>query len=307
MQPTYPGDPNGQDDPDPLAHAAANANPVSATNPNPPACSPQLRRPSNDASQNGTQCPANKLVITPCDADPERDDVRRHGQLHRPPGRARRRRRLDRGLVPRNTTPAGDGSFVTTEPVGTEAWMPLNNHPTAKPTYDFYDTVPLGKTAIATGELVGSHRPIGRQRAPDANFPAGSATWHWHSPEPIAELPRREQHRRLRPERAARPRAASSTTRRRPARSRPRQKATNKIVMDKQEDITNFQTQFNGPFPFTTDGVVVGIPSASFEEEMQTKITFVGGDRRSTPRSARSTTRTCTSGGATTSPRRTTT
>ena len=28
--------------------------------------------------------------------------------------------------------------------------------------------------------------------------------------------------------------------------------------MDKQEDIIEFQTQFNGPFPFTTDGVVVG-------------------------------------------------
>ena len=35
------------------------------------------------------------------------------------------------------------------------AWMPLNNHPSAKPTYDFYDTVNIGKTAIANGELVG--------------------------------------------------------------------------------------------------------------------------------------------------------
>ena len=42
-QPTYPGDPNGQDDPDPAAHAISNANPVSATNPNPPACSPAAR------------------------------------------------------------------------------------------------------------------------------------------------------------------------------------------------------------------------------------------------------------------------
>ena len=40
VQPTYPGDPNGQDDPDPLAHAASKTNPVSATNPNPPACAP---------------------------------------------------------------------------------------------------------------------------------------------------------------------------------------------------------------------------------------------------------------------------
>ena len=29
--------------------------------------------------------------------------------------------------------------------------MPLNDHPSAKPTYDFYDTVTAGKTAIANG------------------------------------------------------------------------------------------------------------------------------------------------------------
>src|SRR5262245_59355066 len=41
-----------------------------------------------------------------------------------------------------------------------------------------------------------------------------------------------------------------------------------------QEQVLNFQTAFNGPFPFTTDGVVIGVPNAGFEEEMQTKITF---------------------------------
>src|SRR5262249_29420135 len=54
-------------------------------------------------------------------------------------------------------------------------------------------------------------------------------------------------------------------------------KATNKLAMDNQEDITTFQTMFDGPYPFTTAGVVVGLPNASFEEEMQTKITFAGG------------------------------
>ena len=49
---------------------------------------------------------------------------------------------------------SSDGGFVTTEPVGTEDWMPLNDYPTAKPTYDFYDTVAAGKTAIANGILV---------------------------------------------------------------------------------------------------------------------------------------------------------
>ena len=47
--------------------------------------------------------------------------------------------------------------------------------------------------------------------------------------------------------------------------------------MDNQEDIVNFQQIFNGPWPMTTDGIVVGTPSASFEEEMQGKITFAGG------------------------------
>ncbi len=39
----------------------------------------------------------------------------------------------------------------------------------------------------------------------------------------------------------------------------------------------NFQTQFNGPFPFNADGVIIGLPTVSFAEEMQTKITFQGG------------------------------
>ena len=47
--------------------------------------------------------------------------------------------------------------------------------------------------------------------------------------------------------------------------------------MAQQQDITRFQSQFNGPFPFATNGVLVGVPSASFEEEMQTMITFAGG------------------------------
>ncbi len=54
-------------------------------------------------------------------------------------------------------------------------------------------------------------------------------------------------------------------------------KAGNRAIMDKQPDITRFESLFNGPFPFTSDGVAVGRPSASFEEEMQTMITFAGG------------------------------
>jgi hypothetical protein len=55
------------------------------------------------------------------------------------------------------------------------------------------------------------------------------------------------------------------------------QQQKNRAIMNKQEDITNFQSLFNGTYPFTPGGVVAGIPSAGFEEEMQTMITFSGG------------------------------
>ena len=65
-QPTYAGDPNGPDDPDPLAHPASNTNPVSATNPNPPACAPA----GNNAAPQGVPCGETKLVITPAQPIP---------------------------------------------------------------------------------------------------------------------------------------------------------------------------------------------------------------------------------------------
>jgi hypothetical protein len=280
VQPTYPGDPNGQDDPDPAAHAVSNSNPVSATNPNPPACSPQV----SGNSQNGSQCPANKLVITPSSPIQEGETFTVTVNYTGRPGVHVDGDGSTEGWFRVNTAAApNDGSFVTTEPVGTASWMPLNNYPTAKPTYDFYDTVNAGKTAIANGELDGAvlasdFAPQGPTtlNLPDANFPDGSWTWHWHSPEPVAnylvensigsyDLIARAATSGVQFYQAQ----ASSIT--------PARKALNKIAMDNQEDITNFQTVFDGPYPFTTAGVVVGIPPASFEEEMQTKITFAGG------------------------------
>src|SRR4029079_3845978 len=60
-QPTYAGDPNGADDPNPLAHQASNTTPVSPPTPTPPACAPI----NNNASSQGAACGDTKLVITP--------------------------------------------------------------------------------------------------------------------------------------------------------------------------------------------------------------------------------------------------
>ena len=271
VQPTYPGDPNGQNDPDPRAHAAGQLTPVGGpeNNPFPPACTPELpsTNPNKQFDLDGTQCPANKLVITPASPIASGTQFVVVVDYTGRPGVHNDGDGTTEGWF-RVGQPGDTGGFVTTEPVATEDWMPLNDHPSAKPTYDFYDTVPLGKTAIANGELVSQ-----RANLPDLNFPGGSTTWHWHSPEGISSylvensIGSYDLNVRL---------AASGIQyyEAQDAGIAKNRAAANKAIMDTQESILNFQTAFNGPFPFTTDGVVIGVPNAGFEEEMQTKITF---------------------------------
>ena len=268
-QPTYPGDPKGQNDPDPLAHEASQNNPVGGpdNNPLPPACSPELPNTNVDPdSLDGTQCPANKLVITP--PAPIKDGstftvvVNYTGR----PGVHN-----DGDGTTEGWFRAPGGSFVTTEPVATEDWMPLNDYPAAKPTYDFYDTVNAGKTTVANGDLVST-----TQNMPDANFPAGSTTYHWHSAATVASYLVEDSVGNY----TFSTRLGSDGITYKEAQDQgisPAQQALNQPIMDQQQDVTDFESQFNGPFPFDTDGVVVGFPSASFEEEMQTMITFAGG------------------------------
>jgi hypothetical protein len=269
VQPTYPGDPKGPDDPSPAAHEASQTNPVGgpAGNPLPPACSPELL--STDApadSLNGTQCPANKLVITP--SAPIKDGstftvtVRYTGR----PGVHN-----DGDGTTEGWFRASDGGFVTTEPVASEDWMPLNDYPAAKPTYDFSDTVAAGRTVIANGVLVSAqHHPASRE------FPGGSVTWNWHSAAPIASylvedsvgsysLTERTADHGIKFYQAQDTSISAA------------QQKKNLAIMDMQPDITEFESQFSGPYPFGSGGIVIGTPSTSFEEEMQTMIAFSGG------------------------------
>jgi aminopeptidase N len=226
--------------------------------------------PRRQDSLDGTQCPANKLVITP--AQPMRSGTPFVVQVSYTgrPGVHNDGDGTTEGWF-RNDQAGDLGSFVTTEPVGSEDWMPLNDHPSAKPTYDFYDTVTLGKTAISNGELISQDN-----NPPSPEFPDGSTTWHWHSPEGIASYLVENSIGSF----VLTERLAASGVQYYEAQDSaipPDQAAANKAIMDMQQNIVTFQSMFNGPFPFTTDGIVIGVPEASFEEEMQTKITFAGG------------------------------
>ena len=185
MQPTYPGDPNGQNDPDPRAHEAGELNPVGGparTIRSRPRARPSCCRRTRTSSSTWTARSARRTSssITPSSPIPSGATFVVQVDYTGRPGVHNDGDGTTEGWF-RVGQPNDAGSFVTTEPVATEDWMPLNDHPSAKPTYDFYDTVPLGKTAIANGELVSQLANL-----PDANFPGGSTTWHWHSPEGIA-------------------------------------------------------------------------------------------------------------------------
>ncbi len=268
VKPTYPGDPNGQDDPDPAAHEASQTNPVGGPdhNPLPPACSPSLPSPNAPANVlNGTQCPANKLVVIP--TRPIRRGARFHVTVSYvgKPGV-----HTDGDGYTEGWFRAPDGGFVTTEPIGSEAWMPLNDYPAAKPTYDFVDTVDAGRTVIANGKLVSVHH-----HGPSGLFPNGSTTWRWHAAAPIASYLVENSVGRF----SLTKRTVGGITfyRAQNLNIPAAQRAKNLKIMRMQRDITAFESRFTGPYPFTSDGIVIGTPNASFEEEMETMIAFAGG------------------------------
>ncbi len=268
-QPTYPGDPKGQDDPNPAAHEASQTTPVGGPhhNPLPPACTPELQstsRPVN--SLNGTQCPASKLVITPAKSIKDGALFTVTVSYTGRPGLHN-----DGDGSTEGWFRAPDGGFVTTEPVATEDWMPLNDYPSAKPTYNFSDTVTAGRTVLANGILVSvTHHKASKE------FPGGSVTWNWHSPAPVASYLVEDSVGKYK----LTERTADNGVRFYEAQDQginASQRAKNLKIMELQQGITEFESQFSGAYPFTSDGVVVGTPNASFEEEMQTMITFAGG------------------------------
>src|SRR6266851_5567987 len=268
VHPTFPGDPNGQDDPNPAAHEASQTNPAGGpdNNPLPPACSPELPGTKAPAdSLDGTQCPASKLVITPSAPITDGATFTVTVSYTGRPGVHN-----DGDGTTEGWFRAPDGSFVTTEPVASEDWMPLNDYPAAKPTYDFSDTVTAGRAVLANGILVSV-----RRHPPSHEFPGGSVTWNWHSAAPIASYLVEDSVGNY----SLTAWAVDGITfyQAQDTSIGAAQQTSNTAIMDMQPDITAFESQFNGPYPFTSGGIIIGTPSVSFDEEMQTMIAFAGG------------------------------
>lgn len=267
VQPTYPGDPKGADDPDPRAHQAGQHDPVGGPdhNPLPPACSPSVSGRDADA-QDGTPCPATKLVITPHHPLAAGTTFTVRVAYAGRPGI-----HIDGDGSTEGWFRTPGGGFVATEPIGTEDWMPLNDHPTAKPTYDITDTVDTGRTAVAGGVLTDTtHAP------PTRDFPHGSTTYRWHQTAPTANYLVQNSIGRYR---LTQRRSVTGTVfyEVQDTAITGDQRRRNQEIMDQQETILAFESRFTGPYPFASAGVIVGQPEVGFAEEMQTMIEFPGG------------------------------
>ncbi|MGH2914958.1 MAG: hypothetical protein ACRDMX_08215 [Solirubrobacteraceae bacterium] len=279
-EPTYPGDPRGPDDADPRAHEASQHDPVGGPDHNslPPARSPELTgqavvhhhayRGSNSYfdSQDGSRCPANKLVITPKAPIPDGQTFTITVNYTGTP-----RVHYDGDGSTEGWLRTSDGSWMATEPIGSEDWMPLNDYPTAKPTYDFSITTERGKTAIANGQRVSV-----TNNSPDAEFPNGSTTTVWRAPMGIGSYLALtivgDYTAKVHTVDGVRYYAFQSRSI--PARLR----ARNAAVIAMQPAITRFEQQFAGRLPFASDGIVVGSPrTASRTEEIESMIVWPAG------------------------------
>ena len=196
VQPTYPGDPNGQDDPDPLAHQASQVNPVGGpqNNPHPPACTPQV---TGDDVQRAERraVPGEQARDHAVHADPGRHRLHGHGLLHRPPGRAHRRRRHDRGLVPQRHP--GRRRRLRHDRAGRHRGLDAAQRPSdapSRPTTSTTPSTPAGPRSPTASCLFHRAQPAGRQlprRLDDLALALAGAD---------RELPGREQRRSVRPD-----------------------------------------------------------------------------------------------------------
>jgi aminopeptidase N len=151
-----------------------------------------------------------------------------------------------------------DGVFTTGEPNATSTWLPCNDYPTDKATFDFRIKVPKGLTAISNGRLAGSREKNGQ------------VTYTWRGQKPMATY--------LATVAIGKFSAQSGTT----PRGVPVYVAYDQNLPAGQLDFykitsaaTDYWTQLFGPYPFEETGAIVdSVPGVSNALETQTKPSY---------------------------------
>ncbi|RAY14515.1 M1 family peptidase [Actinomadura craniellae] len=151
-----------------------------------------------------------------------------------------------------------DGALTLSEPDGTPTWLPVNDHPSDKATYEFRVTAPDRLQVVANGEP----GPVTRQN--------GSATYVWRERLPMASYLAmvaigrfQTRHGKAGPIpviTAVDPRFAKSAA--------PLHQTTVKVL--------NWQRKIFGPYPFMTAGGVIDDPRLDYALETQERPVYAG-------------------------------
>ncbi len=203
-------------------------------------------------------CPPTKLVITP--ASPIADGATFTIEV------------AYTGDPQRHTDPDGtdegwadtsDGAFVVNEPIGAMTWMPCNNHPADKASYDFELTVPTGKTALGNGELA----------SPPEDNGDGTTTWRWSSADPLSTYLSTATVGDFDFTQSATPQGLPIYNFIHSAFS-PAQKTAAGLITGMQPEMVEYFSVLYGTYPFDSTGTVVDSSDVGYALEVQTKAHF---------------------------------
>jgi aminopeptidase N len=169
-----------------------------------------------------------------------------------------------RGRAPELTDPDGslegwspttDGAFVVGEPRGTPAWMPSNDHPTDKATFELAATVPDSYFVVSNGGF-------------DGGLPTGEdkTTYFWIEPEPMATYLATATVGRFDVDEDGNPPGTPSYS------LIAVDKRSERGAVDRTVEIVDFLEDTLGTYPFAaTGGIVDRAPRVGYALETQTR------------------------------------
>jgi|GEM_PF-693440 aminopeptidase N len=170
------------------------------------------------------------------------------------------------------------GGFVVNEPMGAMGWLPSNNIPGDKATYDFHVTIPKEHVSIANGELTG---PLEADGKPPVNEDGVTRTWNWSHDVPMATYLSTatvglfDYTKWDSPIAFGRSGAALQVYDAHQSSLTATQKANARTAADRQDDIIKFiADELGRPYPYESHGTVLANAGLGYALEVQTKSHF---------------------------------
>jgi aminopeptidase N len=157
-----------------------------------------------------------------------------------------------------------DGAFVVNEPQGAPGWIPVNDDPNDKATYDFAITVPAGKVAIGNGRLLSSATE------------GGKTTWRWSEDSPMASYLTTATNGDFDFFIATGPNGLPIYNAIDSDGFSAGQKNTAALRFAAQPQIISVLSDLFGPYPFTSAGAVIDRGGVGYALESQTKPMYDG-------------------------------